>query len=282
MRASINGSEVFYEVLGEGVPMLLLHGGMGLDHTYFRPWLDRLGDAAQLVFFDHRGNGRSAQPEDWSAVDHQTWVRDADALREHLGHEKIFLLGHSYGGFLAQEYALHYREHLRGMILCNTAPAFDYADVALSNAQVRGAREQLQALERALSTRAPDDETAGQWWRELFPLYFHRPDAAVLQAAAGRIRYSAGAWNRSVFELMPAFDLTDRISDIQVPALVLAGREDWIMPPEQGAERLHAMLPKSELVVFEESGHFPWIEQPDAFVHSVEGWLHRHGLPCKH
>jgi proline iminopeptidase len=279
MRASISETEICYELHGQGPPMLLLHGGMGLDHSYFRPWLDPLGDAAQLIYYDQRGNGRSAQPPDWSAVDHGTWAEDADALREHLGHEKIVLFGHSYGGFLAQEYALRYPDRLLGLILCSTAPALDYPEVMLANARARGTPEQVEALGRALTARAPDDETAGRWWREIFPLYFRDPDPAVLEEAAERIRYSAGAWNRSLFELMPSFNRVDRLGEIRVPTLVLTGRDDWIMPPEQGGERLHAALGDSELVVFERSGHFPWIEERDAFLGVVRDWLHRVDTP---
>jgi proline iminopeptidase len=267
------GSEIYYEVHGEGPPLLLFHGGMGLDHTYFRPWLDALGDTAHLIYYDHRGNGRSAQPAEWSLLDHRTWVEDADALRERLGHEKVVLFGHSYGGFLALEYALRYPDRLRGLILCNTAPAFDYPEAALANAQARATPEVLNALSQVLTQRAPDDETVGRWWRQIFPLYFHRPDPLLLEEVAARIQYRAGAWNRSVSELMPGFNVADRLSQIQLPTLVLAGREDWIMPVREGGERLHAGLPDSRLVVFEQSGHFPWIEESEPFLAVVRQWM---------
>jgi proline iminopeptidase len=252
-----------------------MHGGMGLDHTYFRPWLDPLGENAQLIYFDHRGNGRSAPPRDWSGLDHRGWIEDADALRARLGYEKIFLFGHSYGGFLALEYALRYAERLHGLVLCNTAPAFDYPEVAIANAENRGTPGALDALGHVLAQRAPNDEAAGQWWRQIFPLYFHRPEAAVLEGVADRIRYRHEAWNRSIFELMPGFNVVDRLSQIHVPALVLAGRDDWIMPVREGAERLHAGLPNSQLVIFEQSGHFPWIEEPEAFLTTVRQWMNR-------
>src|SRR5437016_4873387 len=124
LRAAVNGTELFYALHGDGRPLVTLHGGLGLDHTYFRPWLDALGDAAQLVYYDQRGHGRSQRPP-LDHVGHDTWAADAEELRAHLGHERIVLFGHSYGGYLAQEYALAFGERLAGLILCSTAPAFD-------------------------------------------------------------------------------------------------------------------------------------------------------------
>ncbi len=138
--------------------MLLMHGGLGYDHTYFRPWLDVLGERTELIYYDHRGNGRSSRPESWEGITHETWAQDADALREHLGHERVLLFGHSYGGFLAQEYALRYPERLEGLILCSTAPVFDYPEVAMANAAARTTAAQFQALTEALSAPVRDDD----------------------------------------------------------------------------------------------------------------------------
>src|SRR5687767_13819843 len=87
-RLPVRDTELFVSTTGAGTPVLVMHGGLGVDSTYFRPWLDALGDVAELTFYDHRGNGRSARPS-LDDVDHSTWVADADALRERLGHEQV-------------------------------------------------------------------------------------------------------------------------------------------------------------------------------------------------
>src|SRR6516162_10743394 len=150
MQARVNQTELFYTSFGEGRPMFMMHGGLGFDHTYFRPWLDPLGDRVQLIYYDHRGNGRSQRPTSYDGISHDTWTADADALRSYLGDELIILFGHSYGGFLAQEYALRYGQHLRGLILSCTAPALDYPEVTRANAQARGTSEQVQRVTRIL------------------------------------------------------------------------------------------------------------------------------------
>src|SRR5438105_10741962 len=103
MYAQINGNQVFYMIQGQGRPMFLMHGGSGLDHTYFRPWLDTLSDQVQLIYYDQLGQGRSTRPQSYEDITMATWADEADALRAQLGHDRIILFGHSYGGFIAQE-----------------------------------------------------------------------------------------------------------------------------------------------------------------------------------
>ena len=97
MLKNIKDIQLWVECAGEGAPLLVMHGGPGLDHTYFRPHLDNLAKTHNVIYYDHRGNGRSSPVQNWEGITHATWVEDADQLRASLGHEKIFLFGHSYG-----------------------------------------------------------------------------------------------------------------------------------------------------------------------------------------
>jgi proline iminopeptidase len=269
----LRGTEIFYTLHGDGPPVVVMHGGLGLDHTYFRPWLDPLGKKRTLVYYDHRGNGRSARPASLDDVDHATWADDADALRAALGHEKIVLFGHSYGSFLALEYALRHADRLAGLVLVGCAPKFDYTDVVMGNAAQRATPEQLAALQGGLSAPAADDAAYARIWRSIAPLYFHRFDAAVWQRMDEATRYSAAAFNAGMFRCLPAFDVLSRLAGIRVPTLVVTGRHDWITPVEQGGARIQRSMPDAKLVVFEESGHYPFIEEPARFLDVVGGWL---------
>ncbi len=84
MKAQINGNQVYYTTNGKGRPMLLMHGGSGLDHTYFRPWLDTLSSQVQLIYYDQLGQGRSTRPESYESISMGTWADEADALRASL------------------------------------------------------------------------------------------------------------------------------------------------------------------------------------------------------
>ena len=262
---------------GSGIPMVVLHGAMGFDHTYLRPWLSALGDRLELIFVDLRGNGRSPDPADWGEVSHATWVDDIEQLRARLGHERILLFGHSYGGHLALEYALRYPEHLRGLILCGTTSALDYPELIVANAQARGTPEQVEALVQALSAPLPDDETFRDTMETLLPLYFHDPQSDLAGTLFSEVIYRAGAFNHTFFQCLPGYNVQDRLKEIATPTLVLGGRDDWITPPAHGAERLHSGLPNSELVIFSNSGHFPFAEEPTAFERAVRDWLDRVG-----
>lgn len=275
MHATVSGTDLYYTTHGQGPPMLVMHGGLGLDHTYFRPWLDVLGKHLELVYYDHRGNGRSSRPERWQDLDCETWVDDADALRADLGYERILLLGHSYGGFLAQEYALRFGDRLAGLILCSTGPAQDYPEVILANAEARATPEQARVVEEVFSAPVPGDAQLKQAMESVLPLYFHDYQASFGVALIEGIEYSAEAFNRFFFDCVPAFNTLGRLHEIAAPTLVLGGRSDWIVPPAFGPERLHAGLPDSELVIFERSGHFPFVEQQPEFAAAVEGWITR-------
>lgn len=273
MLVQTDDTELFCVIEGGGRPMLVMHGGLGLDHTYLRPWLDALANQAQIVYYDHRGNGRSARSASLIEISHDIWTADADALREQLGFERVILFGHSYGGYLAQEYALRYGKHLDGLVLCCTAPAVDYPDVMVGNLQSRSTPEQFKAVIDALSRPVSDDATLKRVWYGALPLYFKNYDAGLGAEILEKIQFSAAAFNHSFFKCQPNFNTVGRLNEVSTPALVIAGRDDWAAPPAQGAERLHAELPNSEMVIFEDSGHFPFIEENERFVSTVGQWI---------
>jgi proline iminopeptidase len=274
MRAKVNQTELFYTTLGQGRPMLMMHGGLGFDHTYFRPWLDPLGDQVQLIYYDHRGNGGSHRPASFDGISHDTWTADADALRSYLGNDLIILFGHSYGGFLAQEYALRYGQHLRGLILACTAPALDYPEVIRVNAETRGTSEQVQRVNHFLQGEAASDDAAlKETATVIMPLYFKHFDSERAKQILENTHFSAGAFNHAFRACIPSFNTIPRLAEISVPTLVIAGRDDWITPPREGAERIRAALPNSELVIFEDSGHFPFVEEQARFLNIVGEWI---------
>jgi len=115
MIAEVNGTEIFYKIRGEGEPLLMMHGGLGQDHTVFSPWLEPLEERFKVIYYDHRGNGRSGRPP-LETLTHENFAKDADELRRFLGIDEMILFGHSYGSFLALEYAVRYQEHLTHLV----------------------------------------------------------------------------------------------------------------------------------------------------------------------
>jgi proline iminopeptidase len=267
--AHLNDTELFYVEVGEGVPCLVMHGGLGGDHSSLHPWLDPLGDVMRLVYYDHRGNGRSGRPRSESITFEQLCA-DADALREHLGFEEIAVLGYSFGGFVALEYALRYPERISHLILLDTAPTFDYEEEIEANARRKGAtQEQLEALDAS----AEDEGESWRLWKVIEPLYFCTFDADLAERVMGKTVISVEAADAGD-AIIEGWDLTPRLGEISAPTLILVGRDDFVCPPSQ-AKIMHEGIPNSELAVFENSGHFTHVEEPEAFFDAVRGWLRR-------
>jgi proline iminopeptidase len=268
--ATINGTELFYISTGTGIPCLVMHGGLGVDHTYLHPWLDPLGDRFRLVYYDHRGNGRSGRPS-LSTLTLSQLAADADALRSHLDVEQVAVLGHSFGGLIALEYALAYPHRLSHLILVGTTAAFDYGDEIVAKIQhKRPPREVLAAWGQP----PPDDADNAVMLRFLkarAPLYFVRHDPALVDCLFGRTVFSATASKRGS-ELVEGYSRVPRLGEIETPTLVLTGREDFIAPPSQ-AERLGRGMPHAQVVIFEQSGHYPYVEEPDAFFAALRSWF---------
>ena len=267
---------LFYVEHGGGTPLLTMHGGLGWDHTYLRPWLDGLG---HVLYYDHRGNGRSEEPADWSRVTHVTWTDDAEALRSHIFFDRpVVLFGHSYGAILALEYALRFPSRLAGLILCCGTPVFDTAEAAVARAFARAEAapdpaSTRAALQNALAGPPKDDTGYAAILRDLLPIYFYEPEAFDPDAIVDQMRSRSEAVRRSFFELLPRFDVSGRLGEIDVPALVLSGRHDWAFPPEEGPARLSADMPNSTSHVFERSGHLPFMEEREAFTGVVSEWI---------
>ncbi len=278
MLIRIDTGELWTESIGSGPPILVMHGGLGLDHTYLRPYLDALAAAHRVIYYDHRGNGRSSPIQDSEQMTHAKWIRDADQLRARLGLNKVIVLGHSYGGYLAQEYALAYPDRIAALILCSTAPAFDYAPAAMANIQARGSAELIQFVAQAFSQPCPSDDALKQSWPRILPLYFHRYDPARHLSLLANTIFRAAPFNHAFFQCLPKFDVAEDIRRLNMPTLILGGGDDWIVPHTYGAGRLHRLIPNSELVLFRESGHFPFVEEHDSFTATVGDWLERlHG-----
>jgi proline iminopeptidase len=267
--AHLNDTEIFYLEVGEGLPCLLMHGGLGFDHTSLHPWLDPLGDVMRVVYYDHRGNGCSGRVPS-ETITFEQLCADADALRGHLGFEEICVLGYSFGGFIALEYALRYPERISHLILLDTAPTLDYDAEIEANARCKGATQvQLDALDAS----AEDEAESWRLWKLIEPLYFHTYDADLAERVMGKTIVSVETAEAGD-AIVEDWDLTPRLGEISAPTLILVGRDDFIRPPSQ-SKIMHEGIPNSELAVFKNSGHFTHVEEPEAFFDTVRGWLRR-------
>ena len=177
MRAKIRDAEIYFDVDGMGlVPeggqmvqrstLFFLHGGPGGDHSSFKTLMADLRDTAQLVYVDHRGSGRSA-PGNPQAHTLDNNIDDVDSLRDHLGLERISLLGSSYGGMVAQGYAIRYPDRLANLILAATAPSFRFMEDAQQIVNERGTPDQIRVCQWLWDGNFSSLEQLREYYREM-------------------------------------------------------------------------------------------------------------------
>lgn len=277
MDLEINGCRLNVELLGgedPSKPLLIGHhgapglGSMGEPTAAF----GFMADTFRVLVFDARGSGQSA---DVAPYTHEQWVADIDALREWAGAEQFVMAGGSYGGFLSMEYAVAHPERLLALVLRDTAADPGHDELALDNAR-KSDRVDIpeERLGRMFDGRVRDNADFKDLWRELLPLYAHTPDPEKVQAQVEATPYHFATHNAAFAEARQTYDVKPYLHKVQCPTLVVVGRSDWITPVAY-SEEIHSLIPQSELVIFEESGHSPPLEEPERFQAVLRDFLTR-------
>ena len=266
----VNGVGLHIEEVGSGPPALVLHGGLGVDQQMYRD-LDPLSDVLRLVYVDHRGNGQSGGTLDTMTM--AQWAADAAELARRIGgDEGALVIGHSYGGFIAQELLVSHPDSVRGAVLVTTTPG----QLGEGEEPAPEGPPVPEEFVRMLAEVPGSDDELARTWRQLAPAYVHRAPIEGLLAALDRVRFSVAAMARG-FEELAVWSSVDRLARVAVPVLLVAGRHDPFTAWPQ-SERIARRLPDAEVVVLENSGHVPWLDEPDAFFSTVTDWLHRRGF----
>jgi proline iminopeptidase len=271
-----SGVQLFMESHGSGPPMLVIHGGLGLDHTYFQPWLNPLQDEFRLVYLDLRSNGRSSVVAD-SEFTLDKMTDDLEGLRIALGMKQWVVLGHSYGGLLAQLYALKFPDAVSRLILVDTSPAPQLLPKPESSqlltqkmtTQVAEGSHRLAAVVNKLASEGGDEEWRAAW-RVMLPIYFSA-SANDLMMDNDRIIYREHALVMGA-RLIATLDLRQALARVSVPTLIVVGQQDAILPVSHSLA-LQRSIPESKLEVFQHSGHFPFVEEPAHFVEVIRDFL---------
>jgi proline iminopeptidase len=230
-----------------------------------------LRDVAQLVYVDHRGCGRS-RPGDPAQYTLDNNVDDLDALREHLGLDRISVLGSSYGGMVALGYALRYPERLANLVLVCTAPSYRFVDDARRHVAENGTPDQIRVCQRLWDGNFESLDQLREFYEVMGPLYSTTYKPEEFEAGWKRGLRSFVALNRGFGDFLRTFDFTDRLHEIGCPTLVLAAAHDWICAPHYShiiAER----IPRAHLKVFANSGHMLASDENAAYLQAVRGFL---------
>jgi len=277
------GVRLFVREVGSGTPVVVLHGGPDFNHNYLLPEMDQLADSCRLIYYDQRGRGKSSAGVAAEDVTIESEVKDLERLRQHFGFAAMSLLGHSWGGLLAMEYASRHADRVAHLVLMNAAPP--------SRADLMKFREERQAvaatnLEMMRHIAASPEYVAGDLAAEQHYHRLHyahalaRRDLAevviqrlrvhfstedILKARAIEERLYAQTW------LSPDYDLLARLRHCRCPTLVLHGARDFV--PLSCAKHIVDAVPGGRLVVVEDCGHFAYLECPDETFASIRTFV---------
>lgn len=256
---------------------MLVHGGPGGEHSGFKTSLSPPASHIQLIYFDHRGQGRSdaADPASYTLDEN---VEDMEALRCHLGLGSVISIGTSYGGMVAMAHAARYPLAVSHPILIVTAAHGGFIPRARAIVAERGSAEQKQVCETLWAGAFRSAEEMRRYYEVMGPLYARRHDPAAAAQGRARAVYSPEPLNRAFGSngFLRRFDLGPELARITAPTLVLAGRYDWICPPVF-SEEISRLIPRAELGIFEESSHSIRTDEPggnarrDRRVHCLQG-----------
>jgi proline iminopeptidase len=287
-----NGVLLYYKAVGHGPALLVVHGGPGASHDYFLPWLLPLARNHRVIFIDERGSGRSEKLQDPAGYTIENMVEDIEAVRKAFRLSKLDLLGHSYGGALAQAYALKYQENLSHLVLGSTWSSTKKLNQVFVRMKEKMAPELRQRIDDAEKrglfghgkpyeqNRYRADYMIAAWGEGYFPyLYQNRPDPNYDPVAGGNLSWDLyrqmwGSNGEFVIDgNLTSVEYTDRLSSIKVPTLILVGDHDECDP--ELSRDMQAKIAGSKLAVLPKSGHMTFVDQPDLFVKTVDDFLKR-------
>ncbi len=274
----VNGTRLFVHREGFGEPAIVIHGGPVLDHSYLQPYLAPLGDELELVFYDQRLSGRSDGVVDSASVRLDTFVDDIEALREALGLGRVHLIAHSWGGLLAMKYATAHSGQLRSLVLLDpmapTAALWREEERELAASLVPQDTAGAGALRATEAFAAGEPAAIEALLRHSFRSQFRD------RSLAEELSFNIGEdYLRRIrqFGLMigdlTTFDLMEALRDVDVPTLILYGEDE--PGASIGGDAIAEAIPNAQRVIIPATGHFPFMEQPEAFLDAVRAFLAR-------
>ena len=271
---SHDGTTLHYDVVGKGEPVLLLSGGPGFSPDYLRPIAEKLGGEHQFILLHQRGTGKSViATYDANAISLKNLVGDVEALRKELKVETLVIAGHSFGGILSMLYAREHPERIAALALIDSGgPTLKAVMKFNANLEARFSdedRAQIKEWSDPERMKAERRRAVLALTKAKTPAYFaDRAKARLLTDTMDETSFHDGVF-RAVVPQMMTLDIRAGLEKVSAPVLVIHGKQD----PLETAEEVQATFPGSKLEWIADAGHFPWLEQPDAFYGVLGAFL---------
>jgi len=272
----IYGTKLYYKSIGEGDPILIVHGGPGLEHSYFLPYLNELAKKHKLIFFDMRGHGKSDANLDSTHIQLMYFVDDIEEMRKAFGIDKLLLFGHSFGGLLAENYAIKYPNHLKGLILVSPS-AHDSKFTIDASTVIKDRTTQQDLIDRETVMSSPEfQKSDSKSYEKLFRInfrtgFYNRSLADSIHLSFPTDYKTRNTLLRKIYPDNWFYSLGSKLANVLCPVLIIHG--DYDAMPKICYTDLHERLLRSILVTIPNCGHFPFIEANERFFAEVEKFL---------
>lgn len=275
----VDDTRLHYERIGHGEPIVILHGGPGEDHNYLVLPLAHLADEYRLIFYDQRYMGESDPNIDTTKISTEVYVEDLEAIRKYFELEKMNLLGNSWGGMLAMQYAIQYQDHLNSMILLSPmGGSSDFFQPFKRVKQQRWRRKDSLDWAKLKQTEAYQNRDTGALTKASkikYRTYFHHPEnAKKLNFNYGPNTLKNGSTiNSYIIPEYYDYDIHQALEKVEAPTLILHGKSDPILP--KYIKQLHQALPNSKLIQYEEAGHMLFIVKKAEMLKATRSFLRK-------
>jgi proline iminopeptidase len=282
IATSADKVSLWYTEVGKGSPIIVIHGGPGMDHQSLAADLAPLERNHRVIYYDQRGGGRSTLPDDPSKLNVSDHVKDLEALRRHLGIEKMTILAHSFGPAIAALYAIQSPEHIDRMIFLGPIPPrrgkfFEEFRATMQKRLTAAQQKRGEELQNAFETSKDVTAVCREYWTIMTPPRVAKSlSASVVKsdlctASPEAIRYGMTKTNPKTFESLGDWNWIKDLARVKAPVLIIHGEEDAI-PMAMVAEWATA-LPNARLIRVPNAAHFPHAERPDVVFPAIEEFL---------
>jgi proline iminopeptidase len=277
---SVNGTSLFIREIGTGTPIIIVHGGPGLNHTYFLPHLNALSKKYRLIFYDQRACGNSSGNLDSSQMTLDFFTADIESIRQNLNLGDIAILGHSWGALVAMKYTIKYPNHISGLILSNSISPKAGEFEAETNQRLKSRMSADDSIRRKtiLASQAfkeGDVETYAQVLKLSFKSSFY--NIKYFEQLHIELPPDYLAKRKLLFFMakeLSVYDLYPSLNNISCPTLIIHGAYDGI--PDDLSKKMKQYIPGAELTVIQKAGHFPFIEQKKTYNQIIDRFLAEH------
>lgn len=278
----VDQGQLFFQIFGQGEPIIVLHGGPGLDQSYFLPQMLELAKDHQVIFYDQRGSGKSLNtPLDTQHINIDQFVKDLEALRISLGLKHFILIGHSWGGLLAMGYVTKHPTTVSRLVLLNSAPANYKGQQDLMKEFIKRTeplKDKITAFFSYEDFEKLNAQEISALYRNLFSVYFDQPKnveylTLTMNPASARSGFKVMEEMSKTSWLQPHINLFPALEKVNVPTLVIHGNQDLI--PVHTVQEIANTMPNSQIIYLEKCGHYPYIEQPETLFSEIRKFLER-------